>query len=241
MGPLTVRGPLVFELTLPNERYATERGLSVICKQVWLSSVSIFQISMRLHRLSRYDGLILVCRAPANFKATGKIEDLFWCWTVPHRAQILCLNLVKYYSSWLHVSSTISSINVTGVHKFNINSQTKAYYNDFFPKILVKFLEILTNSVIALENSCLNGILCNRLQTAINPSNFKHRIVFDENIYPLLQILQLMNNVAGSNKMNILRLFDAANKFIQCYFWDQFDDFHFFPSTKLTLCYLINF
>ena len=34
MGPLTVRGPLVFELTLPNERYATERGLSVLCKGV---------------------------------------------------------------------------------------------------------------------------------------------------------------------------------------------------------------
>ena len=27
---------------------------------------------------------------------------------VPHRAQILCLNFIKYYSCWLHVSSQLS-------------------------------------------------------------------------------------------------------------------------------------
>jgi hypothetical protein len=40
-----------------------------------------------------------------------KIEDLcnfVWCWTIPHRAQILCLNFIKYYSLWLHVSSQLS-------------------------------------------------------------------------------------------------------------------------------------
>ena len=31
-----------------------------------------------------------------------------WCWTVPHRAQILWLNFIKYYSLWLHVSSQLS-------------------------------------------------------------------------------------------------------------------------------------
>jgi hypothetical protein len=36
------------------------------------------------------------------------IETFVWCWTVPRRAQILCLNLIKYYSSWLHVSSQLS-------------------------------------------------------------------------------------------------------------------------------------
>jgi hypothetical protein len=28
--------------------------------------------------------------------------------SIPHRAQILCLNFIKYYSSWLHVSSRLS-------------------------------------------------------------------------------------------------------------------------------------
>jgi hypothetical protein len=41
---------------------------------------------------------------------------------VPHRSQILCLNLIKYYSSWLHVSSQLSLLDgFFIIRKYNVN------------------------------------------------------------------------------------------------------------------------
>jgi hypothetical protein len=48
-------------------------------------------------------------KAGYTSKPQNKLKDLclvFNC--IPHRAQIFCLNFIKYYSSLLHVSSQLS-------------------------------------------------------------------------------------------------------------------------------------
>jgi hypothetical protein len=50
---------------------------------------------------------------------------------VPHRAQILCLNFIKYYSSWLLVSSQLSLLDgYLIIRKYNeLDNRDRAQIN----------------------------------------------------------------------------------------------------------------
>jgi hypothetical protein len=71
-----------------------------ICMYDWIVSTDDPYIHILYSGLSRYDGL--KTQQPSKSQDRRPLS-----WTVPHRAQILCLNFIKYYSSWLHVSSQL--------------------------------------------------------------------------------------------------------------------------------------
>jgi hypothetical protein len=63
-------------------------------------------------------GQDMLFEALKTLKATKK-NTFVWCWTVLHRAHILYLNFIQYYSSWLHVfTSAIPTVQL--LHYTNI-------------------------------------------------------------------------------------------------------------------------
>jgi hypothetical protein len=57
------------------------------------------------------------------------LKAFVWCWTVHHRAQILCLNFIKYYPTCLHVSSQLSLLDAYFIiRKYNeLNHRDRAH------------------------------------------------------------------------------------------------------------------
>jgi hypothetical protein len=92
-----------------------------------------------VHSPSKYYGL---AGSPANFIATKSAKTFVWCWTVPHRAQILCLNFIKYYSLWLHVSSQLSLLDdYFIIRKYNeLNHRDRAQININSNKNIIQWL-----------------------------------------------------------------------------------------------------
>jgi hypothetical protein len=116
--------------------------------QLW--SKIIFICSAKLwnkHSLSRYD--VLQCRQTS--KVTKKKTLFVWYWTVPRGAQILYLNFIKYYSSWLHVSSQLSLLDgYFIIRKYSeLNHHDRAQININSDKNLIQWLLFSFQTIIS--------------------------------------------------------------------------------------------